>query len=225
MSSITDLSTQNKYQRIEKVKPVRTQFDFFENKLIFINITIDSVNRILSQNLITGEIQSNHPFTVTVDNISRNSKSMKFDRHFSPVIIASADVDTTNTAKQNQLTMRRLRLKELDISYNARLKTHNELITREKQLSDTLNSLNSLISSLYARNKTEQELIKLRAQLRAATPPDRQPNLVLQEEIKILKTEIKQVKEHHLFSGYVSHPVIPAIYQIPVMSHLSQPSP
>ena len=207
---LMEISTKNQFQRIDNVKPLRTQYPFIENRHVFVNITSDSVNALLSRNLVTGEIQSNDIFVVTENNISRNTKSIKFERNFSPAIFVLSEVDTVATSKHNQLIIKRLRLQEIDISFNAKLKTYNDLTTREKQLMSILNDT----LSLYERNRTEQELIRLRNSLRNATPPDRGERLVLLEEIRILEDEINKDKENQYFSGYISYPAIPDEYKL-----------
>lgn len=204
--NIIELSTQNKYQRIDRVQAAKTPFQFIENRLIFINISVDSLNRLLSQNLITGEIQSNYEFTVNQDNISRNGKSAKFERRFSPAIITA--IDTANAEKQKQLKMKQLRLQEQQIVHASKLKTYKEQQQKINQLAINIENA----PNLYERNKLEKELIQLRNQKNASPPPDQVPNLVLQEEIKTLETEIKQGKAMQLFSGFISYPVIPENY-------------
>lgn len=204
---ITELSTQNKYQRIDRVQAAKTPFQFIENKLIFINISADSLNRLLSQNLITGEIQSNYEFTVNHDNISKNGKNVKFERRFSPAIITA--IDTANVEKQKQLKIKQLRLQEQQIIYASKLKTYKNQQQKINQLARDIENA----PNLYERNKLEKELIQLKSQKNTSLPPDQVPNLVLQEEIKTLETEIKQGKALHLFSGYISYPVIPENYK------------
>ena len=94
---LKEISTKNQFQRIEKVKPLKTDFPFVESRHVFVNITSDSVNRLLSQNLVTGEVQSNEMFIVTENNISRNTRTIKFERNFNPVIFTLSEVDTLLT--------------------------------------------------------------------------------------------------------------------------------
>ena len=206
---LKEISTKNQFQHIEKVKPLKTDFPFIENRHVFVNITSDSVNRLLSQNLVTGEIQSNEIFIVTENNINRNTKTIKFERNFNPIIFTLSEVDTLSTSKHNQLIIKRLRLQEIEQTFYSKLQAYNDLLNMEKQLTAYLND--SL--SLYERNRNEQELIRLRNSLRNATPPDRGERLVLLEEIRILENEINTEKEKQFFSGYISYPAIPEQYK------------
>jgi inner membrane protein len=209
---LLEISTKNQFQRIEKVKPLRSDYPFIESRQVFVNITSDSLNRLLSQNLITGEVQSNEIFSITENNIRRNTKTAKFEKNFSPVIFTLSELDTLATSKHNQLLIKRLRLQEIESSFNVKLRAYNDLQKKERQLMTSLNDNNL---SLYQRNRNEQELIRLRTSLRTATPPDRGERLVLLEEIRILENEINTEKEHQYFSGYISYPSIPEQYKSP----------
>jgi inner membrane protein len=206
-SKITVLSTHNKFQIINKVQAARTEYPYIENKLIFVSVSADSLNRLLSQNLITGEIQSNYEFSVTHDNISKNAKQITFEREYSPSVITA--IDTTNAEKVKQLELKKLRLKENQIMNANRSRAWNKANRELNELQEKLNAA----KSPYEQNKYESELIRVRNQLKNMLPPDTAPDLVLQQEIKILETEIKSGKSLQVFSGYISFPVIPREYE------------
>jgi inner membrane protein len=218
--NITELSIKNNYQKINKVVASKTKHPYIEQKLIFINIKTDSLNNILSQNLITGEIQSNHQFSINQDNITTTTKSIRFERQFSPFIITTTSADTTNTDeknkkndKKNNLKIKQLQNQEADLEYQHKLQQYNNLINSEKTLSDSLKNL----PAGYLRNKIETELITLKKKISAQTKPEPPINIVKQEEIKILEKEIKQEtknkpNQNQTFSGYITYPVIPESY-------------
>ena len=210
--SIIELNVKNNHQKVNKVGATRTQYPYQEEKLLFINIQIDSLNTLLSQNLITGEIQGSSQFVVIQDNIATQTSIIRYDKQFSPVIQSTATkYDTTNLEKQRTLTIKTLQLKEEQIAYERKRQEYNKLLEREKQISNNIKN-----QSGYQRNRLETELIELKRKIKTTTIPEPPQHLVKQEEIKLLEEEVnakKKQKKEQTFSGYITYPRIPDEYR------------
>jgi inner membrane protein len=209
--TVTELSSKNNSQKINKVAAIRTQHPYIEEKQIFIDIQIDSLTAILSQKfIIQGEIQSNHQFATIQDNITTNTKTVHYEYQYSPLITGiKPTADTTTADKQKTLKIKTLQLKEEQITYQQQLNEYNTLINKEKQIADTLKTQTG-----YQRNKLETELITLKKQTALKTKPVPPQHLAKQEEIRLLEEEIKQQRQQktpqtQTFTGYIQYPKIP----------------
>ena len=205
--NILELSTDNKYMNIRSVKAKSSGFDYVENRHIFVNISIDSVNFLLSQNLITGEIQSNYSFIVFQNNINRTVKTANFNRQYSPVLRTT--LDTSNVDLQNSLTMKQLRLQQEQTQYYRQIREYNSI---HQEIKDNQTAL-SQAKTKYERNNIESKLIALNRKAESTKKPSPPENLILQQEIRVIEQQMQRGVEMQTFSGYVSFPEIPKQYK------------
>jgi inner membrane protein len=212
--NVTELNVKNNHQKINKVAAIRTQYPYIEKKSIFIEIEIDSLSSILSQNFVSGEIQSNKQFTVIQDNITTHTKTIRYEHQYSPIILTTQTIDTadieTKKQKLKELKIKTLQLQETNIEYQRKLKEYNHLSEQEKKITDSLKNQTG-----YLRNRLETELISLKKQLITRQKPIPPSNLAKQEEIRMLEEEINNSKKStkQTFSGYLQYPDIPEIYK------------
>jgi inner membrane protein len=197
--SETDLST-----KVVSVIPSRLPVLKEIRELTFFNITLDSLSKLCSHQIVSGQIQSSEPVEYFENNIKRRSSLMKFEHiyNFSVAIIP----DSLQAKLTNQLKIKELTLNRTKSDYNLKLRELSQI--RAKYDENFLSMLQA--KDLYQKNKLQAELIKLRTQISnyESKVDSFRPDPVLLYEIQSLKTEVNQARTI-TFSGMINYFVVP----------------
>jgi len=195
--------------KVNHVKPRPSSISKLYDYIQFFNITIDSLQSYLGQNLVTGLIQSNY-------NVEYMEKSIIYHTNFINIknrynFYVNAIVDST-TSKNTELAELEATQIEESRRYYRDLNIYNIHIKRISEL-DSILKLPEL--SNYERNKSQNEIISMRN--RTVSKPIFEPSLRLQVRIDELRRSISA--RNLLFSGHLTifrivDPSLPEVREI-----------
>jgi len=188
------LHSDNDQIKVNHVKPRPSSIAKQYDNIQFFNISIDSLQSILNNNLVTGLVQSNF-------NVEYIEKAIKYHTNFINLknkynFFISSIADST-TSKNTELAELEAAQVEETRRYNRDLSRFNQHHARIGEL-DSLLSLSHLTN--YVRNKLQNEIISLRN--RSVDYPTFEPSLRLQVRIDELRRAVSA--RNLLFSGYLT---------------------
>ena len=193
-SRIFVLNADNHQIKVNYVKPrpsnISKQYDYIQ----FFSIPIDSLQSIISENLVTGLIQSNYNVEYIDKAITYHTNFIQLKNKFNFYITSIAD---STTQKNTELAELEAAQTEEARRYYRDLSRYNQHFDQIKELENRLAEKNL---SNYERNKLQNELISLRN--RSVDKPAFEPSLRLQVRIDELR---RAVSSRDLqFSGYLT---------------------
>ena len=138
------------------LKPFRTDKPKIKYEMSFFNITYDSLQHILKNKIITGNIQSSYPVDIIENNMAKRSNLIKLENRYNPIITIRSDSIAND--KMNQLILKKERLAQMHNQYKIKCGEITKLQTHLSVLVKTCN----IEADLYLKNKCQEEIIKTR---------------------------------------------------------------
>ncbi|MDY7396964.1 metal-dependent hydrolase [Aureibaculum sp. 2210JD6-5] len=196
--TLIHLSDNGQGQIINSLTPKKTKEVLSVNTINFDNISIDSLNNILSNKFIAeGKIFANQQVEViTKEKLNRATYfdiQNEYNLHF-----VSSYIDSLNHKLELQITelQYKIELEEDNLQYS-NFKYYHSIsklkLLRNKLQSDSLNS--------FEYNQTQNQIIKLESYLESAFPKRSKTLIKLNDELEILQN--KEVNPNIYFSGEI----------------------
>ncbi len=186
--------------KIKMLKPFRTDKPKIKYEMSFFNITYDSLQHILKNKIITGNIQSSYPVDIIENNMAKRSNLIKLENRYNPIITIRSDSIAND--KMNQLILKKERLAQMHNQYKIKCGEITKLQTHLSVLVKTCN----IEADLYLKNKCQEEIIKTRRIIENKRDSIYLDDAVLLKEIELLE------KESHIFdvrfSGLINYPIL-----------------
>jgi len=192
------LNADNPQIKVNYTKPrpstIPKRYDYIQ----FYGLTLDSIQSLMRNNLVTGLIQSNYNVQYMDKAITYNTNFITLKNKYNFHIIAMTD---TATRRNQELAELLAAQEEEQRRYRRELQDYNNHLAAVGNIE---NSLLSATLTNYERNRLQNELIRLRNQRKE--PPRYEPSIRTQVRIDELR---RAIDDRHLqFSGYLT------IYQI-----------
>jgi inner membrane protein len=189
--------------KINSVKPYKSDIDKIINEISFLNISYDSLNSIIYNKIVSGNLQCSKSVEIIEYNIKKRTSLIKLNNAFNPGITFIED--STNSLIYNEIDKIELKLKQEKIKYDSRISALKNLkLNIEKLKLDSDSS-----QDLYLKNKYQNEIISLNAQYSKQQKELNKyiPDPILLHELKILRRRLHS--DNILFSGVLTFPYIP----------------
>jgi inner membrane protein len=195
---VTVLNAENHQIKVNYTKPrpstIPKKYDYIQ----FYGLSLDSIQSLLQNSLVTGLIQSNYNVQYMDKAITYNTNFINLKNRYNFHIIAMTDTVT----RRNQELAELLAVQEEEQRrYRRDMEAYSQYISELQAIDGAL--LSAALSN-YERNRLQNELIRLRNQRKE--PPRYEPSLRTQVRIDELR---RAIDDRYLqFSGYLT------IYQI-----------
>jgi len=192
------LNADNPQIKVNYTKPRPSTIPKRYEYIQFFGLTLDSIQSLMRNNLVTGLIQSNYNVQYTDKAITYNTNFINLKNKYNFHIIAMTD---TATRRNQELAELLAAQEEEQRRYRRLLQEYNTYLAN---VSNIENALLSTSLTNYERNRLQNELIRLRNQRKE--PPRYEPSIRTQVRIDELR---RAIDDRNLqFSGYLT------IYQI-----------
>jgi len=194
------LDRSNELVHINHVKPIKTDKDKIIKEFGFFSVNYDSLQSIVRNRVITGNIQSSFPVEYYEDNIRKTSNILKFDNTYNPQIFFLADTSKINSRKQ--LALKLERLKQNEAQFQLKIDELEHLGVKIVNLKKKV----LLEPDSYEKNKLQDQIITLQRDYNREEQNLKVyvPDAVLLKEIEFLRQEV-ETEENVLFSGLVRY--------------------
>jgi hypothetical protein len=199
-STVIFLDHYDESTKIHYLKPSRTNKPKIKYEMSFFSITYDSLQHILKNKIISGNIQSSYPVDIIENNIIKRSNLIKFEHRYNPLI--SIKNDSIKNDKANQLILKKEQLAQMHNQYKIKI----EEITKLQNHLTTISKTCETESDLYLKNKCQGEIIKTRQQIESKRDSIYINDAVLLKEIELLEKEANATDIR--FSGLINYPVL-----------------
>ncbi len=202
-SKVLNLDKNDNTILVNEVKPVHTKYKKEFKEVGFFNVTYDSLQKILDNKVISGQIQSSKQIQFIKDNISQTTNLLKLDYDYNFKFYLVSDSLESNISEQikiNELKLEQNRIK-YQLKFDEISKLSEELETiKQKEISTT---------DLYLKDKYKKQLIDLRKEIET-----KENNLGIYKEDPLIRYEIEILKKKQqltevYFSGLIRYPVLP----------------
>jgi inner membrane protein len=186
-STIYHLEKNNPLLKILYVKPIKTNKNKIVQEISFFAISLDSLQNLLKNKIISGTIQSSKPVQIFEKNIRKNTSLIKLEYSYNPELSIIADTTSENIRKQ--LTLKLERLNQNNSHHNikiAELKMSKQIqIKLKEKVLETFDS--------YEKNRLQNEIIELERKIKQqeASLNNYQQDQVLLKEIELLQQQLK----------------------------------
>jgi inner membrane protein len=194
-NQIFTLNSDNPQLKINHTKPriSTTKKQFTQQQ--FFNIEIDSLKKIMNQQLCSGLIQSNYNIQYVENAITYYTNFIQFKHKYNFQISP-----TTDTLKNSSTTqLRKLYAAQLENQHKFQ-KQQNQWQKQQNQITQLQQTLNNDTLPLYDKDKAQKQLIKL--QQTQKEQPIYEPDLKIIAEIENIEKTLSE--RHLLFSGYLT---------------------
>jgi len=195
---IITLNADDHQIKVNYTKPRLSTIPKKYNYIQFYGLTLDSLQNLMTNNLVTGLIQSNYNVQYVDKAITYNTNFINLKNKYNFHITAITD---TATQRNRELAELLAAQEEEQRRYRRNLQEYNKYIADVQNIENTLQTATL---SNYERNRLQNELIRLRNQRKER--PTYEPSIRTQVRIDELR---KSIDDRLLqFSGYLT------IYQI-----------
>lgn len=193
------ISKKDKTIHINDLLPFKTKTPKKYSEISFFNVDKDSLNTLIQNKIISGQIQSNKPFEIMVSNIKKTTKLYKFNTVINPMLVQVSDTSKTEI-------LQKIKLKQIKIQEQRR--KHNSLFSENSKIKMELDSLKTTISTTDDLVRKE-ELLKILFERKKDLKQVKkyQPDPIILEEIAQLKKQLNE-DDNIIFSGNFSYPLL-----------------
>lgn len=200
---IIKISKGNPSILIEHVKPIKTTYPKRFEQLGFFNISYDSLQNVLNNKIVSGQIQSSKKIQYLSNNITITSKLIKLDNSYNFELFILPDSLKNNI--EQRIALNTIKLNQEQYKYKLKLSELDKLIRKK----DSLKSLVCLNTSAYVVDKLKSDIMDLKdlIQRKKYALGTYTPDALIKYEISILEQQ-KQFNET-LFSGLITYPILP----------------
>lgn len=188
--------------KIVNTKPKLSQLPKKYQEINFMNIAIDSVNNLMANKICTGLIQSNKTVNYNDKGITYNTNFLKFANSFNFRVLES--IDSTKTDIIQKLKIVDARIKKDSLQQLSKHTEYNQLLKKEKELRQKIDSLNA--ENLYIKNRLQNELIDIANKIKNMSFEIKniEIDIVLLRERENLVNQLNK-QDNLLFSGYLTY--------------------
>ena len=191
---IFTLSSNDHQTKINYTKPIISDVPKRFAELQFFNVTLDSLQTMLSDRLASGLVQSNYNVRYIDDAITYNTNFIKFSNRFDFRIYANADSSSSRTTTRAQISKLEASINQHRAEYNTKFADWQDYQT---EIEETETLLKSDLSN-YERNKNQRRLMQLKN--RTFVKPVYVPPASQMAELESLKKSLSE--RYLLFSGH-----------------------
>lgn len=184
---VFDLDMDDKSVKIIKTKPRNDTSPRLSKEVSFMNITVDSVNRIMRGKVCTGLIQALPKLQYVEKGITYYSNIVRFTNDYNFQILQVADTVKSTLLEKLQIVNAKFEQKRIEQS--AKYEDLNKLKKKEFELRERIKLTPD--SAMYRRNKLQNELIELTTKLKSADIKTTEVDLVLTREKESIKKQLE----------------------------------
>ncbi|MDA3817016.1 MAG: metal-dependent hydrolase [Prolixibacteraceae bacterium] len=201
---VTYLNKNDNSLKINYTKPFPTIYDKVSNEIGFFNISFDSLNAIINNKIVSGQIQSSEPVEFIERNIRKSTSLLKLNNSYNFQLNFFSD-----TSKISDLS----KIRKIEIRLEQERKEYESKNNKLRKIENEINKTNARIkkeSDLYQKNKLQNLLIDLKSKYQTEKNKIEKytPDPLLTYDLKQLKNKTK-ISNEIRFSGVVTFPLLP----------------
>jgi inner membrane protein len=190
--------------KINFTKPFPTTYDKVSNEIGFFNISFDSLNNIIKNKVVSGQIQSSEPVEFIEKNIRKRTSLLKLNNSYNFQLNFFSD-----TSKISDLA----KIRKIEIKLEQEKKEYESKNKKLRKIENEIKKTSARIkkeSDLYQKNKLQNLLIDLKSEYQTEKNKIGKytPDPLLVYDLQQLKNKTK-IDNKIKFSGVITFPVLP----------------
>jgi inner membrane protein len=195
------IDTDNKDIKINYTKPKNSHIPKKIQELNFMDISLDSVNRILHNRICSGLIQSNFNVRYIDKGITYHSNFIKFSHNYNFKLLFV--IDSTRNELFDKLSSINTKITKDSLEQLEKSSEYQKLKFRQLSLTYKI----SQSTDLYTKNKLQNDLIEISQKIKSFDLKSFQIDFVLLREREKILNDINKQRPL-MFSGYLSYLII-----------------
>lgn len=190
--------------KINFTKPFPTTYDKVSNEIGFFNISFDSLNNIIKNKVVSGQIQSSEPVEFIEKNIRKRTSLLKLNNSYNFQLNFFSD-----TSKISDLA----KIRKIEIKLEQEKKEYESKNKKLRKIENEIKKTSARIkqeSDLYQKNKLQNLLIDLKSEYQTEKNKIEKytPDPLLVYDLQQLKNKTK-IDNKIKFSGVITFPILP----------------
>jgi inner membrane protein len=197
---VFSLSTDDRTLLIHYARPRRSSFMKTSRNICFIDVSVDSINRVFLNRICSGVLQSNINFHYRTQGLTMHTNYLAIANDFNFHVYA--DADTSRERLHEKLVLVCARIKKDSLQQMEPHHWYHKTIQRQEKLKQIIAALPA--KDLYHKDKYLEELLDWKDKTKYFELKPYTPDVVMEAEKQLILSQLEQQKPI-LLSGQVNY--------------------